>query len=100
MRYQYGQRVSLMGILKQQNSLLSRQHAQDKERMKETINLLLAHNHALQQALTVPPPPSPRLPPKPLLFAKPQQFYSMTDLRKAQTIGGQTACRHQPYKHK
>ena len=47
-RYQYSQRVSLMAILKQQSSLLSRQYAQDKERMKETIDLLLAHNHALK----------------------------------------------------
>jgi hypothetical protein len=76
MRYQYGQRVALMSILKQQNSLLSRQHAQEKQRLRETADLLLAHNHALEQALA--PPPAP----KPLLFAKSQQFYSMTDLRK------------------
>jgi hypothetical protein len=90
-----------MAILKQQNSLLSRQHAQDKERMKESIDLLLAHNHALKQALTVPPPPSPRLPPqKTLLFAKPQQFYSMTDLRKAHSSGRLLTSKHPPHKYK
>lgn len=57
--------------------------------MKETIDLLLAHNRQLQQAFsTVPAPVSPRLPsPKPILFAKQQQFYSMTDLRKVKSIG-------------
>jgi hypothetical protein len=90
-----------MAILKQQNSLLSRQHAQDKERMKETIDLLLAHNHALKQALTAPPPPSPRLPQlKTLLFAKPQQFYSMTDLRKAHSSGRLLTSKHPPHKYK
>jgi hypothetical protein len=76
-----------MGILKQQNSLLSRQYAQDKDRMKETIDLLMVHNHALQQALAVSPSKPHRLP-SPVLFAKPQQFYSMTDLRRARTSAG------------
>lgn len=78
-----------MGILKQQNSLLSRQYTQDKERMKETIDLLMVHNHALQQALAVSPSKPQRVhSPKPILFVKPQQFYSMTDLRRAQTTAG------------
>lgn len=90
-----------MGILKEQNSLISRQYAQEKERMKETIDLLMAHNHALQQALATPPQPSSRLPsPKPVLFAKPQQFYSMTDLSKVRSIGKLQASRHLPHKHK
>ncbi len=77
-----------MGILKQQNSLLSRQYAQDKDRMKETIDLLMVHNHALQQALATSSSKPQRLPsPKPILFVKPQQFYSMTDLRRTQTSG-------------
>lgn len=49
-RYQYQQRVSLMNILKEQNWLISKQYAEEKDRMKETLDVLLRENEELKEA--------------------------------------------------
>lgn len=39
-----------MNILKEQNWLISKQYAEEKERMKETLEVLLRENEELKEA--------------------------------------------------
>jgi hypothetical protein len=84
-----------MNILKQQNWLISKQYAEEKERMKETLEHLVRENSSLKQAIvniqrsayqhhSFQPHVSARdfnSPKKFNNYVKPQQFYSMTDLK-------------------
>lgn len=89
MRYQYDQRVSLMNILKQQNWLISKEYAEEKQQARETIDFLATENERLRQSLLrrhYVDPPEPYTPkrshhsPNFHSLTRQTNFYSMTDL--------------------